>query len=60
MDMDFHRNMFELLQRSSPDEIIVGWYASGRDVSENSVLIHEFYGNEMQGGSLLLHQSTLY
>jgi translation initiation factor 3 subunit F len=46
VDMEFHRNMYELHQKTAPKEVIVGWYATGLDINENSVMIHEFYGKE--------------
>eukprot|EP01097_Dermamoeba_algensis_P002109 TRINITY_DN1838_c0_g1_i1.p1 TRINITY_DN1838_c0_g1~~TRINITY_DN1838_c0_g1_i1.p1 ORF type:complete len:352 (-),score=91.74 TRINITY_DN1838_c0_g1_i1:189-1199(-) len=48
IDKDFHKNMLELHQRANPSEIIVGWYATGSDVNESSVLIHDFFWREMQ------------
>jgi translation initiation factor 3 subunit F len=47
VDMEFHRNMFDLHQKTAPKEVIVGWYATGLDITENSVMIHEFYGREV-------------
>jgi len=47
VDMEFHRNMLDLHHKVSPKEVIVGWYATGADINENSVMIHEFYGKEM-------------
>lgn len=44
--MEFHRNMCDLHQRTAPKEVIVGWYATGLEVTENSAMIHEFYANE--------------
>lgn len=46
VDMEFHRNMMDLHQKTSPKEVIVGWYATGLDINENSSMIHEFYGRE--------------
>jgi len=46
VDMDFHRNMCDLHQRTAPKEVIVGWYATGLDITENSVVIHDFYTKE--------------
>jgi translation initiation factor 3 subunit F len=46
VDMEFHRNMYELHQKTAPKEVIVGWYATGLDINENSVMIHEFYSKE--------------
>jgi translation initiation factor 3 subunit F len=45
VDMEFHRNMCDLHQRTAPKEVIVGWYATGLDITENSVIIHDFYAS---------------
>jgi len=47
VDMEFHKSMFDLHQRTAPKEIIVGWYSTGLDINENSVLIHEFFSKEV-------------
>eukprot|EP00040_Diaphanoeca_grandis_P038450 m.256528 g.256528 ORF g.256528 m.256528 type:complete len:282 (+) comp34444_c0_seq1:176-1021(+) len=46
VDMDYHRSMFELHRQVNPKEVIVGWYATGAEITEHSVLIHEFYSRE--------------
>jgi translation initiation factor 3 subunit F len=46
IDMEFARNMYELHKKVNPTEIVVGWYSTGPDVTEHSVLIHEYYGRE--------------
>jgi len=46
VDMEYHRTLYELHQRVNSKEIIVGWYATGREITEHSVLIHEFYSRE--------------
>lgn len=46
VDMEFHHNMHDLHSKTSPKEVIVGWYATGLDINENSVMIHEFFGKE--------------
>lgn len=38
--------MIELHRKVNPKEVIVGWYATGSDITQHSVLIHEFYGRE--------------
>jgi len=48
LDVEFYKNMFELHKKANPKEIVVGWYATGPDVDEDSVLIHEFFVNEVQ------------
>ncbi|CAH1791841.1 unnamed protein product, partial [Owenia fusiformis] len=48
VDIEFARNMYELHKKVNPAEVIVGWYSTGPgpDVTEHSVLIHEYYARE--------------
>ncbi|TRY81270.1 hypothetical protein DNTS_012108 [Danionella cerebrum] len=46
VDMEFAKNMYELHKKVSPSEVIIGWYATGFDITEHSVLIHEYYSRE--------------
>ena len=46
VDMEFAKNMYELHKKVSPNELILGWYATGHDMTEHSVLIHEYYSRE--------------
>uniref|UniRef100_A0A8C4QW95 Eukaryotic translation initiation factor 3 subunit F n=1 Tax=Eptatretus burgeri TaxID=7764 RepID=A0A8C4QW95_EPTBU len=46
VDMEFAKNMFELHKKVMLNEQIVGWYATGHDITEHSVLIHEYYSRE--------------
>lgn len=48
--MDFHKTMFGLHRQANPAEIIVGWYSTGTgdSINEHSILIHDFYGREIQ------------
>ncbi|XP_037132109.1 eukaryotic translation initiation factor 3 subunit F [Syngnathus acus] len=46
VDMEFAKSMYELHKRVSPTEVIIGWYATGFDITEHSVLIHEYYSRE--------------
>lgn len=47
VDMEFLRNMLELHHKVSPREVIVGWYATGNEINEASVMIHDFFFREM-------------
>jgi len=48
VDMDFHRNMYALHLKANPKETIVGWYATGSEITEHSVFIqNDFYWQEM-------------
>ncbi|KAN0066078.1 hypothetical protein ACQY0O_000171 [Thecaphora frezii] len=46
VDMEYHRNMYELAQKVRPDEVIVGWYATSPDLNAYSALIQDFYSRE--------------
>jgi len=47
VDMDFHTTMLDLHHRVCPKEVVVGWYSSGYEIDENSVMIHDFYARKM-------------
>ena len=59
IDIEFSRNMYELHKRVNTSEIIVGWYSTGPDVSEASVLIHEYYSREAKTPVHLTVDTTL-
>ena len=46
--MDFQKSMFDLHFKANPNEMIVGWYATGKEINQNSLLIHDFYWKEVQ------------
>ncbi|XP_077967939.1 eukaryotic translation initiation factor 3 subunit F-like [Styela clava] len=45
-DMEYAKNMYDLHRKVNTNEVIVGWYATGHDITEHSVLIHEYYTKE--------------
>ena len=47
IDMEFHHAMLALHKKVAPGRAIVGWYATGKEVTDTSVMIHEFYWKEM-------------
>jgi len=47
VDVDFHANMLNLHQKVSPKEVIVGWYSTGSEIDESTVMIHDFYARKM-------------
>lgn len=70
--MEFHRTMYELHQRVNSAEQIIGWhvffflgtsdvlrYATGDHITDNSVLIHDFYGREASSPVHLLLDTGL-
>jgi translation initiation factor 3 subunit F len=52
MDMEYHQSTLELYRKASPKEVIVGWYSTGAQVNDNSVLIHDFYAKETGGSTV--------
>jgi len=48
VDMEYHRTMFDLHRQVNSKENIVGWYATGSEITEHSVLIHDFYSRETE------------
>jgi len=59
VDIEFARNMYELHKKVNPSEVIVGWYSTGPDVTEHSVLIHEYYARETKNPVHLTIDTTL-
>ena len=59
VDMEFAKNMYELHKKVSPNELILGWYATGHDITEHSVLIHEYYSREAPNPIHLTVDSSL-
>jgi translation initiation factor 3 subunit F len=47
---DFNKTMLALHQSVNPRQKVVGWYSSspcdGDDITDSSILIHDFYGHE--------------
>jgi len=59
VDIKFHRSMMDLHLRASPNVAIVGWYATGNQISDNSVIIHDFYTRETGKSPIHLTVDTL-
>lgn len=47
LDMDYHESMLALHKRVNPQEIVVGWYSTGKTISYVSSLMHEVYQNQI-------------
>ncbi|RXG57229.1 Eukaryotic translation initiation factor 3 subunit F-1 [Armadillidium vulgare] len=43
VELDFAKDMFELHQKVNPGEGIVGWWATGHEITDHSLLIHDYY-----------------
>jgi len=51
--------MYELHKKVNPSEVIVGWYSTSSEVTEHSVLIHEYYSRETKNPVLLTIDTSL-
>jgi len=60
MDLEFGRNMFEMKRKVNQNEGIVGWYSTGRVITEQYMLIHvEYYQKQVKNPILLLIDAGL-
>ncbi|KAL9553736.1 hypothetical protein MBANPS3_003132 [Mucor bainieri] len=47
LDKEHYRNMYELHQRVNPEEIILGWYTAGADLSPACTPVHSFFADDV-------------
>jgi len=59
VELEYAKSMFELNKKANPTEEILGWYATGSDVSEHSLLIHEYYSRETNSPIHITVDTTL-
>ncbi|XP_031566735.1 eukaryotic translation initiation factor 3 subunit F-like [Actinia tenebrosa] len=59
VELEYAKSMYELANKANPKEQIVGWYATGPDVTEHSLLIHEYYSRETNNPIHLTVDTTL-
>ena len=45
-DIVYAQEMFELNKKVAPHEALVGWFATGREITSHSALIHDYYARE--------------
>jgi len=45
-DIVYAQDMYELNKKVAPHETLVGWFATGRDITSHSALIHDYYARE--------------
>ncbi|KAJ8322984.1 hypothetical protein QVD99_007341 [Batrachochytrium dendrobatidis] len=54
VDADFFTKMYALHLQTNPKETIIGWYATGNELNENSVWIQEMFSGETAPASPLM------
>jgi len=58
-DIVYAQDMFELNKKVAPHEILVGWFATGSDITSQSALIHDYYARETKDPMHLTLDTTL-
>ena len=59
LDIDFLNSMIDLHKRVNSKEVVVGWYATGEEITYTSALIHEAMKKYVQTPFHLLVDTTL-
>jgi len=47
-DIVYAQDMYELNRKVAPHETLVGWFATGNEITSHSALIHDYYARETQ------------
>merc|ERR1711862_118322 len=58
-DIVYAQEMFELNKKVAPHETLVGWFATGSEITSHSALIHDFYARETKDPIHLTLDTTL-
>merc|ERR1712088_875079 len=58
-DIVYAQEMFELNKKVASAEILVGWFATGSDITSHSALIHDYYARETKDPIHLTLDTTL-
>lgn len=58
-DLQHATSMYELNKKVNPQELLVGWFATGSAITNHSVLIHEYYDRETKNPIHLTLDTTL-
>ncbi|XP_065895116.1 eukaryotic translation initiation factor 3 subunit F-like [Dysidea avara] len=58
VDMEFAQGMFELHKKVKQSDVILGWFATGLEITEHSKLIHDYYNHISDGPAILVTVDT--
>ena len=47
IDAEHYRSMYELHQRVNPEEVILGWYTAGSDLTAACTPVHSFFAKDV-------------
>lgn len=59
VELQYAQDMYELNKKVSPGESLVGWFATGSDITSHSALIHDYYARETKDPVHLTVDTTL-
>ena len=59
LDIVYAQDMIDLNKKVAPQEILVGWFATGADITSHSALIHDYYARETKDPVHLTVDTTL-
>ncbi|CAL4162847.1 unnamed protein product, partial [Meganyctiphanes norvegica] len=60
VELDFAKDMYELHRKVNPSETIVGWWATGHEITDHSLLIHDYYSRVTNNPVHLTIDTTLH
>jgi translation initiation factor 3 subunit F len=58
-DIVYAQDMFELNKKVAPQENLVGWFATGSEITSHSALIHDYYARETKDPIHMTLDTTL-
>jgi len=58
-DIVYAQDMYELNKKVAPHESLVGWFATGSEITSHSALIHDYYARETKDPIHLTLDTTL-
>jgi len=58
-DIVYAQDMYELNRKVAPHETLVGWFATGNEITSHSALIHDYYARETKDPIHLTLDTTL-
>ena len=59
VELQYAQDMYELNKKNAPGESLVGWFATGNDITSHSALIHDYYARETKDPIHLTVDTTL-
>jgi len=58
-DIVYAQDMYELNKKVAPHETLIGWFATGSEITSHSALIHDYYARETKDPIHLTLDTTL-